>query len=298
MMLVKSFCNYYVLDKAVVNTNNAIIQKIAKKSSDTVQHQLALHNTCMKIAICWIESSTILSVAIGGILSPIASGSIGIIGLIPFVKPFLCLFSSHLFKSYQQLSAPEIVVCITAAALIVLVQYEILSKVFPNYSRHYTLLPFAISDISLNALLVTTAALIRRNAIPVKKSKSIQEIVADKHQHAQEKVIKYQALIQQIQNFIVKHPELQQLCEKYFIKDRENVAFVPSEVSEKPTNDIDAMTQLTIEGNNLEHMFNEFLEFLKRNQIVAEAFRKYIAMDHAAFKNFQQTINGDIRGVE
>lgn len=282
MMLVKGFIDYYLFGKAVDNVNDLIIQKISKDSPKSIQNQLVLHSTCVKVAMCWVECSTVFIVASGGVLFPTVSEALGVLGLVPIVKPFLCNISLHLFKCYQQLSVPEIIVCTTVVTLIFFANYSILNSIISSSSRKYAVFSVVLTDISLEACLVVTAAQIRRNAASARSQsrdigkKSIQEIVAIKLQQAQEKVNKYQTLIAQIQNFVVKHPELKQLCEEYLVKDKENIAFIPDMGSVKPTNEVDVMTQLTIKGNALEHMFNEYREFILRNEEVAEAFKKYI----------------------
>lgn len=118
------------------------------------------------------------------------------------------------------------------------------------------------------------------------------QIIFSKHQKANERIYKYQNILTKIKAFIEDKPELQELCKEYLIIDRPNIA-IPAHVdaSLDPNDEVDAMTLARIKGNNLEHMFNEWIEFIQRNKVLAEAFNKYIKADPAAFLAFQELVN-------
>lgn len=142
----------------------------------------------------------------------------------------------------------------------------------------------------------------KRQKTPLTSSKStdmepnlkptIKEIVSRKLQDAEERVLKYQNLLEKIHMFIADKPELQQLCADYMVIDQENIVLPSANVPEylNTHNEIDIMTRTTIKANNLQHAFDEYIEFIKRNDEVAAAFEKYIAADLPAFKAFQKLL--------
>lgn len=117
----------------------------------------------------------------------------------------------------------------------------------------------------------------------------VNGIVSIRLQEARKTIIVYQHLLEKIQMFIANHPDLQQLCEKYIAKDHENIAPIHHIDSFFDHNDeIETMTQARIAGNNLRHIFEEFVFFIRRNDEVAKAFETYIAADPSALEMFQK----------
>jgi hypothetical protein len=315
MILVKGFCDYYICGKAVDYANDLILDKISKASSASSQNLIAKYKTPMKVAICWLEFSAVLIIATGGWLPLGASVAVGVLGSIPFTKPFLCSLSSHTFKCTQQLSTPQIVASVAGVAIISMAEYGILYNVNPMPSRNYAPISVALSNVALDGGLVITAELLRRSTATgatsptersplsqsrqqpkdtsddiydsIKGKKILDDMISSKLQEAQKKIEKYQNLIKQLKMFIDNNPELKQICEEYLAKDQYIVPVKEDSRYLHPKDDIDVMTRASIKGNNLQHTFEQYISFIERNEVVALAFEKHIAADPEAVKFFQ-----------
>jgi hypothetical protein len=113
-------------------------------------------------------------------------------------------------------------------------------------------------------------------------------ITENRLQIAREKIEKYEGLLKKIREFITANPRLQQLCKEYMLIDGNIV--IPNDVKEhfNPNDEIEVMTQAALKGNKLEFVFNEWMEFLQRNQVVANAFKSHIERDPNLNRAFQE----------
>lgn len=312
MIVAKGLIDYYLLGGAVDYVNDLAVEKTSKVNCERSRKLLVHYTTPVKVALCWFEHSTVLTIATAGWLPSTAGITVGVLGSIPFIKPFLRDLSSHIIKCYHQFSGLEITACITIVALLSLAQYAVLYSVISMPQSKFIPLSFSLSDVTLDTCLVITTELLRHVAAanaktsPTERSPlsttrhggrkdaakivSAQEVIASKLQEAQAEVAKYQMILDNIQAFITAHPELQTLCEVYMVKDQANIAFVKNEGSLDPNNEVDAMTQMRIKGNHLQHTFTEYMEFIRRNHEVQEAFEKYIKTDPQAFQAFQEMV--------
>lgn len=120
----------------------------------------------------------------------------------------------------------------------------------------------------------------------------VHEIVLENLLKAEEKALKYQILIESLQQLITSNPNLQQVCVHHMILDQENILRPSAKIPKSlyTNNPIDVMTRKTLEANNLQGTFEEVVTFINRNKEVAAAFKESLATNSngTAFKDLQR----------